>query len=116
MSFQDGALAASQIGPIIQSLQGTFNQSSNIRLDASQLPNPFLGVAHKTFVSANETLLTLVDGGEDGEVIPIQPLLVKARKVDTIFAIDAVSIIHFHLAMSSTVYRLAKKIMNVVCG
>jgi lysophospholipase len=32
-----------------------------------------------------------VDGGEDGEVIPLQPLLVKARGVDVIFAIDAVS-------------------------
>ena len=33
--------------------------------------------------------LRLVDGGEDGEVIPIQPLLVHARGVDTIIAIDA---------------------------
>jgi lysophospholipase len=32
-----------------------------------------------------------VDGGEDGEVISLQPLLVKARGVDVIFAIDAVS-------------------------
>ncbi|KAG1861740.1 hypothetical protein DFJ58DRAFT_725585 [Suillus subalutaceus] len=31
----------------------------------------------------------MVDGGEDGEVIPLQPLLVKARGVDVIFAIDA---------------------------
>jgi lysophospholipase len=33
----------------------------------------------------------MVDGGEDGEVIPLQPLLVKARGIDVIFAIDAVS-------------------------
>ena len=32
-----------------------------------------------------------MDGGSDGEVLPLQPLLVRAREVDTILAIDAVS-------------------------
>jgi len=31
----------------------------------------------------------MVDGGLDGQVIPLQPLLVQARGVDTIIAIDA---------------------------
>lgn len=35
-------------------------------------------------------MLILVDGGEDGETIPIQPLLVKARGVDVIVVVDAV--------------------------
>ncbi|KAF8532247.1 acyl transferase/acyl hydrolase/lysophospholipase [Gautieria morchelliformis] len=37
----------------------------------------------------NEDFVTLVDGGPDGEQIPIQPLLVGARAVNTIIAIDA---------------------------
>lgn len=64
---------------------------SGIELDTASWPNPFYGVAPETFISSNQTDLSLVDGGEDGEVIAIQPLLVKARGLDTILAIDAVS-------------------------
>lgn len=54
-------------------------------------PNPFFGVANGTFIDTNEEFIGLVDGGEDGEIIPLQPLLVKARNVDVIFAIDGSS-------------------------
>ncbi len=54
------------------------------------IPNPFFGVANNTFPQSNQTFLRLVDGGEDGEVIPLQPLLVKAREIDVILAIDGV--------------------------
>ncbi|KAJ3489234.1 hypothetical protein NLI96_g2294 [Meripilus lineatus] len=81
-------LLNSNIGPIISALQSNFGQK-NIRLDSSQIPNPFFGLSKGSFVDSDQTLLTLVDGGLDGEVIPLQPLLVKARKVDTIIAIDA---------------------------
>lgn len=64
---------------------------SGIELDVASWPNPFYGIAPETFISSNQTDLSLVDGGEDGEVIPIQPLLVKARGLDIILAIDAVS-------------------------
>ncbi|OBZ71262.1 Lysophospholipase 3 [Grifola frondosa] len=50
------------------------------------IPNPFSGSAY--FANSNKTYLSLVDGSEDGEMMPIQPLLVKSREVDTIFAID----------------------------
>jgi lysophospholipase len=62
-----------------------------IELDVVHLPNPFFGVASSTFIDSTEEDLILVDGGEDGEVIPLQPLMVKARGVDVIIAIDAVS-------------------------
>ena len=55
------------------------------------MPNPFFGVLSKTFVDSDQKILNLVDGGENGEVTPFQPLLVKARGVDTIISIDAVS-------------------------
>lgn len=62
----------------------------NIRLDSAVIPNPFFGVSSATFPDSDQRVLTLVDGGEDGETTPFQPLLVKARGVDTIIAIDAV--------------------------
>ncbi|PIL26148.1 hypothetical protein GSI_11903 [Ganoderma sinense ZZ0214-1] len=82
------ALAASSIGPIIGALQQALPET-NIRLDSAAIPNPFFGVSSATFPDSDQRLLTLVDGGEDGETTPFQPLLVKARNVDTIIAIDA---------------------------
>ncbi len=85
-------MALSSVGPIIAALNATFPQS-NLELDAGLVPNPFMGMAPKTFIDSNQTLLAMVDGGEDGEVDPLQPLLVKARGVDVILAIDAVSVV-----------------------
>lgn len=62
-----------------------------VEYDVASWPNPFYGVAPDTFIDSAQTNLNMVDGGEDGEVIPLQPLLVKARGIDVIFAIDAVS-------------------------
>ena len=58
------------------------------------IPNPFRGVSNSTFPDSDQAFLTLVDGGENGENIPFQPLLVDARSVDTIIAIDAVGTLH----------------------
>ncbi|KAJ7700428.1 lysophospholipase [Mycena rosella] len=68
----------------------TYPQSPALRLDTSNFPNPFHGVAPQTFADAGETILVLCDGGEDGQVSPLQPMLVKDRKIDVILAIDAV--------------------------
>ena len=89
-SLKSDALAASSVEPIIVALE-TFMPESGIRLDTAALPNPFKGVSSDVFPDADQELLQLVDGGMDGEVTPYQPLLVKARGVDTIFAIDAVA-------------------------
>ncbi|XBW34739.1 hypothetical protein QEN19_000306 [Hanseniaspora menglaensis] len=55
-------------------------------------PNPFYGLdAESQDFGSNITLtedLYLVDGGEDGETIPLVPLLQKEREVDAIFAFD----------------------------
>jgi lysophospholipase len=45
-----------------------------------------------TFTGAGQDFLTLVDGGEDGQVVPLAPLVVKSRDLDVVIAIDAVSI------------------------
>ncbi|TCD71666.1 Lysophospholipase 1 [Steccherinum ochraceum] len=83
------ALAASPAGVLIGVIETTFNQSKDVELDATLIPNPFAGVNRGPFPDADSKMLRLVDGGEDGQIMPIQPLLVKARDIDTIIAIDA---------------------------
>ncbi|KAF7343260.1 Lysophospholipase [Mycena venus] len=69
----------------------TYPQSPALRLDTSNYPNPFHGIAPETFSDSGETILSLVDGGEDGQVTPLQPMLVEDRKIDVIIAIDGVA-------------------------
>ena len=58
-------------------------------------------MANGTFIDSSETVLRMVDGGGDGEVIPAQPLLVKAREVDVMVVIDAVRV-KYHVAWHVT--------------
>jgi len=75
----------------VLSLLASLLPESQVEYDIASWPNPFYGVAPDTFIDSAQTNLNLVDGGEDGEVIPLQPLLVTARGVDVLLAIDAVS-------------------------
>jgi lysophospholipase len=59
---------------------------------AAQIPNPFKGLSHSTYIESDDDVITLGDGGLDGQEIPLQPLLVKGRGVDVIVALDLVSI------------------------
>lgn len=53
-------------------------------------PNPFKGVNGPIgFDRSNSDDLLIVDGGENGENIPFNPLLAPARQVDVIMALDA---------------------------
>ena len=56
---------------------------------ADYSPNPFYGYHNKTNRNTNSSRLTLVDGGEDGENLPIHPLIQPNRHVDVIFAVDS---------------------------
>lgn len=64
------------------------NDSNDV---ANYSPNPFRGVdlgpSSPESFSSNDYLY-LADGGEDGETIPLAPLLQKEREVDVIFAFD----------------------------
>ncbi|KAI0074740.1 lysophospholipase [Panus rudis PR-1116 ss-1] len=77
-------LANSSIGPLIALLEEIIPQSG-VELDTAMIPDPF----HPSSNPNETSFLRLVDGGEDGEVDPLQPLLVHARDVDVIFAVDA---------------------------
>ena len=56
---------------------------------ASYSPNPFLAYHNATSPVATAPSLTLVDGGEDLQNIPLHPLIQPPRAVDVIFAIDS---------------------------
>ncbi|ORY80202.1 AMP-binding domain-containing protein [Leucosporidium creatinivorum] len=60
----------------------------------SNILNSFFGFVPEgqgsaPFESNNNTVLEVTDGGENGENVPLGPLLVKARELDIILAIDA---------------------------
>ena len=57
--------------------------------DIADYPNPFIGVNNDSSHIANNTMLTLVDGGEDNQNIPLNPLIQPMRNVDVIFAVDS---------------------------
>jgi len=52
-------------------------------------PNPFFHYNTDTNRNADSTELTLVDGGEDLQNIPLYPLIQPFRNVDIIFAVDS---------------------------
>ncbi|KLO18693.1 hypothetical protein SCHPADRAFT_819487 [Schizopora paradoxa] len=94
----------SSVGPVISILNSSLPEDDSVvELDVTMVPNPFFGVANGTFPQSNQAFLRLVDGGEDGQVIPLQPLLVKAREVDVILAIDGTNDISGYAAGSSVI-------------
>ncbi|POS83247.1 hypothetical protein EPUL_004836 [Erysiphe pulchra] len=52
-------------------------------------PNPFLGFNPSANPILKSKELPLVDGGLDGQNLPLLPLLQESRKVDVIFAVDS---------------------------
>ena len=70
--------------------EGVLNGLSETDSDiADYSPNPFYKVNPRINPSANERQLTLVDGGLDGQNVPLHPLIQSARKLDIVFAVDS---------------------------
>ncbi|KAF3925245.1 Lysophospholipase [Dactylellina cionopaga] len=67
-------------------LRGLSSDENDI---ADWTPNPFLGWNNDSNPGAQSERLTLVDGGEDLQNIPLYPLLQPEREVDIIFAVDS---------------------------
>lgn len=74
------------IKAITDVLQSLGNNNNDI---AQYVPNPFLGWSNATNPGASSIELSLVDGGEDLQNIPLNPLLQPVRAVDVIFAVDS---------------------------
>ncbi|KAI4200424.1 MAG: hypothetical protein LQ350_003962 [Teloschistes chrysophthalmus] len=56
---------------------------------ADYSPNPFYGYHNSTSRNAQSNRLTMVDGGEDLQNIPLHPMIQPRRHVDVIFAVDS---------------------------
>ncbi|CAI4052042.1 hypothetical protein SUVZ_14G3070 [Saccharomyces uvarum] len=66
--------------------------SSRLETDyAVYQPNPFYLYPKVDNVLTNKDHLYLVDGGEDGENIPLRTLIIPERKLDVIFLLDSSS-------------------------
>ncbi|CAH7687776.1 lysophospholipase [Phakopsora pachyrhizi] len=59
-------------------------------MNTSRIPNPFHGLGTDGYLDRDTKTLSLLDSALSGENIPFAPLLVPARKVDVIIAVDAV--------------------------
>ncbi|KAI4250151.1 MAG: hypothetical protein L6R40_000323 [Gallowayella cf. fulva] len=71
----------------VASILTNIGQDNNDIADYS--PNPFFAYHNSTSRNAQSRRLTLVDGGEDLQNIPLHPLIQPARHVDVIFAVDS---------------------------
>ncbi|KAF4855132.1 Lysophospholipase [Colletotrichum siamense] len=83
---------------------------------AQYVPNPFFGWNPSTNVNAKESQLSLVDGGEDLQNIPLHPLIQPERAVDVIFAVDSSADTNFNwpngTALRASYDRVAEPIAN----
>lgn len=70
-------------------LTGVLNAIGQADNDIADYPNPFYGWRNDTNRYSQDVQLTLVDGGEDLQNIPLHPLIQPNRHVDVIFAIDS---------------------------
>ncbi|KAL8286283.1 hypothetical protein RQP46_004771 [Phenoliferia psychrophenolica] len=88
--FTDPAISAA-LTTLGDDLANINNVNSSIPLVANW-PNSwknFVPSGGGTFESAGNNILQITDGGENGENVPISPLLVKVRAQDLIYAVDA---------------------------
>ncbi|KAH8703405.1 lysophospholipase phospholipase [Talaromyces proteolyticus] len=70
-----------------QYLSAVSSTNSTVNGPAAYQPNPFYQYNQDSF--AQDTRLTVVDGGENNEDIPLNPLIQRKRNVDVIFAVDS---------------------------
>ena len=78
---------SSSVRGAVQSLLQTLSEDNNDIADWT--PNPFYHYNNASNRAASSKRLTLVDGGEDLQNLPLHPLLQSQRAVDVIFAVDS---------------------------
>ncbi|SPO00299.1 probable lysophospholipase (lpl) [Cephalotrichum gorgonifer] len=74
---------------LLRALNDTLEGLGEENRDIASWPNPFYNYNAGENMNADTTVLTLVDGGEALENIPIRPLTLSKRQVDVIFAVDS---------------------------
>ncbi|ETI27009.1 hypothetical protein G647_10108 [Cladophialophora carrionii CBS 160.54] len=95
-------------------LEGLDDNNNDI---ADYTPNPFFRYNPETNPGADSTRLTLVDGGEDLQNIPLHPLIQPTRNVDIIFAVDSsADTTYFWPNGTSLVATYERSISNIANG
>ncbi|MBW0536398.1 hypothetical protein O181_076113 [Austropuccinia psidii MF-1] len=76
---------------VLKTIAKKISQNDNLeKVTTALYPNPFKGVnGELSFDGTKSDTLQIVDGGENGENIALNPLLAPAREVDVIIASDA---------------------------
>ncbi|KAL4739331.1 lysophospholipase catalytic domain-containing protein [Aspergillus similis] len=79
------------IPEILEDVLGTILKGLSVNHEdiAIYSPNPFYGYRESGDNYAQTKALSVVDGGEDNENIPLHPLIQPSRHVDVIFAVDS---------------------------
>lgn len=86
-SAKTTGLFSSALQSAISAVLSSIGQDNN---DISVWPNPFYHFSpNNANQNADSHTLSLVDGGEDGQNIPLHPLIQPSRAVDVIFAVDS---------------------------
>jgi lysophospholipase len=95
---------------ILQDILSTVSENDN---DVAQWqPNPFYGYNNDTNRNAQSTELTLVDGGEDNQNIPLYPLMQPVRNVDVIFAVDSSADTNYNWPNGSSLVATYQRSLN----
>jgi lysophospholipase len=76
-------------------------------------PNPFFGYNNNSNENAQSTQLTLVDGGEDGQNIPLSPLIQPFRAVDVVFAVDSSADTAFYWPNGTSLVASYRRSLNI---
>lgn len=76
-------------GPVVTLIKTILEEISNDQNDISQVPNPIRGYTGASNPLSSYNYLSLVDAGLTNQNIPLEPLVMPARKVDTIVAFDS---------------------------
>ncbi|KAL2130389.1 hypothetical protein VTI74DRAFT_6534 [Chaetomium olivicolor] len=74
---------------LVRSLNATLARIGEENRDVASWPNPFFQYNPEDNRNANSSILSLVDGGEDLQNIPLHPLLWSLRNIDVILAVDS---------------------------
>ncbi|KAJ7581090.1 phospholipase B [Mycena floridula] len=83
-------------------------------IDAAIWPNPFKGIASSDFQDSSSDFLQLIDGGSNGEVLPLGSLLVKARDMDVIIAVDSSSDDDNHWPTGVSLFFSVNRTLNIL--
>ncbi|TAQ89698.1 hypothetical protein B7494_g1997 [Chlorociboria aeruginascens] len=112
--YLNGTTIPQVVQNIFASILTDLGQDNN---DIAQYqPNPFYGFNNATNRNAQTAQLTLVDGGEDGQNIPLNPLIQPVRHVDVIFAVDSSADTIYNWPNGTSLVATYQRSLNVTIG